>query len=202
MERLPAYYDYVIGGREGRSSSKEQYWIIYNKNKFTIAGSATWPDNDDIYERDPFAVFVKTRGAFDFILIDNHIQPSNAAVEISALPDVINYYKALWNEEDVLVVGDFNADGTYYNEAELGAVFPKNNYKIIITDEYDTTVAVSANTYDRFIITRSAIEDYNNRFGIVRFDELYDFSHYDIKPQNVSDHYPIWAEFAIDRDKD
>jgi endonuclease/exonuclease/phosphatase family metal-dependent hydrolase len=115
---------------------------------------------------------------------------------------VIAYYKALWDEPDVLVVGDFNADGIYYDESLLAAVFPDENYKIILTNEFDTTVADGDNTYDRFIITETAIEDYSGNRGVIQVDEVYDFNQYDIEPKNVSDHYPIWAEFYIDRDTD
>ncbi|GMO38984.1 MAG: hypothetical protein Ta2B_18510 [Termitinemataceae bacterium] len=202
MSLLPANYAYVIGSREGRSSSKEQYWVIYDTDKLTVIGSATWPDTDDIYERNPFGVYFKTPGKFDFVLIDNHISPSDAENEISALPEVINYYKNLWNEADVLIVGDFNADGKYYDESFLTSIFKDSEYKIIIDNENDTTVAESSNTYDRFIITSSAIEDYNNSYGIIRFDEIYDFSKLTIEPKHVSDHYPIWAQFAVNRDSD
>jgi hypothetical protein len=202
MSLLPGKYGYVIGPREGRSSSKEQYWVIYNTEKVAVLGTETYPDTDDIFERNPYGVFFQTAGSFDFILIDNHIQPGGAADEISALPGIIAYYRDLWNEPDVLVVGDFNADGVYYDESLLSTIFPEGDYKIIITNEYDTSVAAGDNTYDRFIITASAIEDFANNFGVIRFDELYDFSQASIAPKEVSDHYPIWAEFLINNDSD
>jgi hypothetical protein len=162
----------------------------------------TWPDTEDIYERNPLAVYFETAGSFDFILIDNHIQPGNAAEEIRALPEVIAYYQDFWNEGDVMIVGDFNADGFYYDESLLSAVFPDDAYKIIITNDIDTTLAASDNTYDRFIVTSPAIEDFAENYGVLRFDELYDFDHLGLTPKEISDHYPIWAEFFIDRDTD
>jgi len=94
----------------------------------------------------------------------------------------------------VLVVGDFNADGQYFDSSLLDSIFPEIEYKIIFTDE-DTTLARSHNTYDRFIITNSAVENFTGSFGVIRFDEVYDFGGYGIPPRKVSDHYPIWAEF-------
>jgi hypothetical protein len=202
MALLPERYAYVIGSREGRSVSKEQYWIIYDADKFTVLGEDTWADPDDLFERNPYGVYFQSKGTFDFILIDNHISPGKAASEIAALPEVIAYFQNLWQERDVLALGDFNADGLYYDESLLASVFPAPEYTIILTNEYDTTVAKSDNTYDRFIITSSAAEDYTGRFGVIRFDELYDFSQYSIEAGDISDHYPIWAEFAIDRDTD
>ncbi|GHU22975.1 deoxyribonuclease [Spirochaetia bacterium] len=202
MALLPAHYDYVLGPREGRTNSKEQYWIIYDTNKLQVLAQETWADPQDLFERNPLAVYFKTTGNFDFIVINNHIQPSSARTEISVLPEVIAYYQELWNESDVLVMGDFNADGSYFNESTLADIFPDHAYQIVITNDFDTTVAAGDNTYDRFIITATAREDYTENCGVIRFDEIYDFSQKQILPRNVSDHYPIWAEFSLYNDTD
>jgi len=201
MALLPDTYKYVIGPRQGRSSSKEQYWVIYNAAKITVLEEESWYDEDDNFERAPYAVYFRTNDAFDFILLNNHIQPRSAENEIRSVSRVANYYAGLWNDPDVLIVGDFNADGQYFNSFLLDTIFPEIEYKIIFTDE-DTTLAQSRNTYDRFIITNSAIEDFTGGFGVIRFDEAYDFEEYSISPKDVSDHYPIWAEFWINRDTD
>ncbi|MDR1902783.1 MAG: endonuclease [Treponema sp.] len=202
MRLLPDHYAYVLGPREGRTSSKEQYWFIYNTRKMSVKDYRTWDDPQDIFERNPLAVYFETQGKFDFIVINNHIQPSSAAGEIAALPEVIEYYRQLWDESDILIVGDFNADGSYFNENILESIFDESGYFSIINNEYDTTVAVSENTYDRFIITRSAREDFTGGFGVLRFDELYDFNQFSIQPRHVSDHYPVWAEFYLNMDTD
>jgi endonuclease/exonuclease/phosphatase family metal-dependent hydrolase len=202
MALLPERYGYVIGPKEGRSISTEQYWVIYDATKLTVLGTDSWPDLEDKFERNPYAVYFTTNGAFDFVLIDNHLKPGDAEAEITALPEVVTYYQSFWNESDVLIVGDFNADGYYYDESGLSEIFPESEYTIIVSNEYDTTVAVSDNTYDRFIITATAIEDFTGNFGVLRFDEVYDFDQYSIAPRAVSDHYPIWAEFAINHDSD
>ncbi|MDR0721056.1 MAG: endonuclease, partial [Treponema sp.] len=155
-----------------------------------------------IFERNPLAAYFQTGGGFDFILINNHIQPSNAAREIAALPGVARSFQDLWGETDVALVGDFNADGSYYDENDLAAVFPQDAYHIVIANEHDTTVASGDNTYDRIIISASAVEDYTGACGVLRFDEVYDFSELFIEPRHVSDHYPVWAEFYTGADTD
>jgi endonuclease/exonuclease/phosphatase family metal-dependent hydrolase len=202
MALLPEQYRYVIGPRLGRSISKEQYWVLYDSSRVTVLREDTWPDEADIFERDPFAVYCSVADTFDFILINTHIQPGNAAREIQALPEVAAYYRDVWNEPDVLIVGDFNADGNYFDELLLESIFPENEYHMIISNEYDTTVGKNEYTYDRFIITASAIEDFTGSFGVIRFDEVYDFSAYTIRPKQVSDHYPVWADFWTDQDTD
>ena len=201
MALLPDNYSYVIGPREGRSSSKEQHWLIYDANKITVIAQDNWHDEDDIFERSPYAVYLKTNGNFDFILINNHVQPRAADKEIRALPSVAAYYMDLWDDPDVMIVGDFNADGQYFDSSLLDSIFLESKYTIIFTDE-DTTVAQSHNTYDRFIITLSAAEYFTGNFAVIRFDEWYDFSRLSIEPRHVSDHYPIWAEFWIENDRE
>jgi endonuclease/exonuclease/phosphatase family metal-dependent hydrolase len=212
----PGKYGYVLGPREGRSSSKEQYWIIYDRTRLTVLAEDTYFDPGDKFERNPLAVYFQTNdrlgtpterhsregSPLDFILINNHLKPGDAAAEIAALGEVVRYYQDLWDERDVFVVGDFNADGQYYDESLLVTLFPEDAYRIIITNEYDTTVADSDNTYDRFVITSEAGEDFTGNFGVIRFDELYDFDRMNIRPKEISDHYPIWAEFYTGRDTD
>jgi endonuclease/exonuclease/phosphatase family metal-dependent hydrolase len=208
MSLLPKKYQYVLGPREGRTASKEQYWVIYDSEKLEVVGGedgvATYPDDGDRFQRSPMGVYFQTNDQFDFIVVDNHIQPSDAAKEIAVLPEVITYFQKKWRETDVLVMGDFNADGSYYNEKNLINIFPEPDYHIIITNEWDTTVAGDGDstTYDRFIITKSAMEDFTGNFGVVYYDKIYDFASLGIEPKAVSDHFPIWAEFYTDRDTD
>jgi endonuclease/exonuclease/phosphatase family metal-dependent hydrolase len=202
MNMLPPVYSYIIGPREGRSRSKEQYWVIYNTAKLMVVDAQTWPDDEDKFERNPLGIYFRTKDKLDFILVNNHLRPAAAAEEIAALPEAVSYFRELWNEQDVFIVGDFNADGGYYDETLLESVFSRDEYTIIITNDCDTTLAENENTYDRFIITSSAREDYTGKFGVIRFDDVYDFSAYSITPEEVSDHYPVWAEFRLDKDSD
>jgi endonuclease/exonuclease/phosphatase family metal-dependent hydrolase len=134
----PEKYGYVLGPLEGRSFYKERYWIIYDKTKLTVLAEDTYFDPEDKFERNPLAVHFQTGGRLDFILINNHIKPGGAKAEIESLPEAAAYYQALWDERDVFVVGDFNADGQYYDESLLPAVFPEGAYRIVITNDYDT----------------------------------------------------------------
>jgi endonuclease/exonuclease/phosphatase family metal-dependent hydrolase len=202
MALLPERYGYVLGPREGRSSSKEQFWIIYDTEKLTVLGAETWPDPGDRFERNPLGVYFQTKDKFDFILVDVHVRPDSAAEEIAAMPELAAGFRELWQERDVILMGDFNADGYYYDETALSAVFPGDEYLIITGNDLDTTVAAGDNSYDRIIISASALEDYAFRLGVLRFEEHYDFDALPVRPRELSDHYPVWAEFFIDRDTD
>jgi endonuclease/exonuclease/phosphatase family metal-dependent hydrolase len=202
MASMPDRYSWFLGPREGRSSSKEQYWVIYDCQKLSLLGAEAYPDPDDVFERNPLALYFAAPEGFKFILINNHLRPSDVRNEINALDEVVRYYQNLWEEEDVLIVGDFNADGYYYNEELLAEAFPGPDYYSIVGNDADTTVAPSENTYDRFIITKSAIEDFTGSWRVLRFEDEFDFSVLDIEPRDISDHYPVAADFYTGRDTD
>jgi hypothetical protein len=192
MELLPPQYGSVMGPREGRSSSKEQYWFIYNEERLSLLGSALYPDSGDAFEREPFAAWFSV-DSFDFILLNIHTKPSDAVQEIGLLDDAARYFSALWNEGDLIIAGDFNADGAYFDEEGLDAIFPESYWTLLIDDSLDTTFASSSNTYDRIVISSSADEDWTGRSGVL--NEAFTSS-------EVSDHYPVWAEFWTHLDAD
>jgi endonuclease/exonuclease/phosphatase family metal-dependent hydrolase len=207
MALLPADYAYVLGPREGRSSSKEQYWFIYNKDKLAVKASGLYPDKGDVFEREPFAVYFTTAGTpeggdFDFILVDIHVKPSDTAKEIAKLSLTPAYFSKLWNEPDVITVGDFNSDGAYFNEAALTADFPPKEFTILINNNTDTTTAANRNTYDRIIITKSADEDWTGRAGALPYAELLNLAALGVQAKQLSDHFPVSAVFYTDRDTD
>jgi endonuclease/exonuclease/phosphatase family metal-dependent hydrolase len=201
MACLPGY-DYALGGREGRSSYKEQFLVVYDREKFSLLGMETYPDPEDLFERNPLGLYFKAAGGFDFILINNHIKPGDASREIAALGEAVPWFRSLWAEPDLLILGDLNADGAYYDETKLTGIFPDSRYSVLIGNDQDTTVAESDNTYDRIIITAAAREDYAGLSGVWRFGELYDLESLGLRDRELSDHYPVWAEFYTGPDTD
>jgi deoxyribonuclease-1-like protein len=201
MTGLPKYA-YALGPREGRSSYKEQFLVIYDREKFGLLGTESYPDPEDVFERNPLGLYFKAAGGFDFILINSHIKPGDASREIAALSEAASWFRELWGDPDMLILGDFNADGAYYDETGLEEIFPDGEYSLLIGNHWDTTVAESDNTYDRIIITAAAREDYAGLSGVWRFGELYDLESLDIQEREISDHYPVWADFYTGPDTD
>jgi endonuclease/exonuclease/phosphatase family metal-dependent hydrolase len=201
MGYLPKY-DYALGPREGRSSYKEQFLVIYHREKFSLLGMETYHDPEDAFERNPLGLYFRAAGGFDFILINNHIKPGDASREIAALGEAASWFRQLWGDPDLLILGDLNADGAYYDEAELAGVFPDSQYSLLIANDQDTTAAASGNTYDRIIISAAAREDYAGSSGVWRPEELYDLESLGIQERELSDHYPVWADFYTGPDTD
>jgi endonuclease/exonuclease/phosphatase family metal-dependent hydrolase len=190
----------VDSERLGRTNSKEQYTFIYNtKNVEYLGKSYTFSDDEDWFEREPFIAYFKS-GNFDFVLINIHTKPEDATNEVEHLDDVVlDARKKFPDENDFIVLGDYNADGTYFDE-EGESKLKKEEYTWIIPNSADTTVATSSNTYDRMVITTGCLEDYANKWDVRNFQTEFRLSLE--KAKEVSDHYPIWALFYRNKDTD
>ncbi len=211
-------YNLIVSERLGRTSSKEQYAFLYDSNKIELLPNSYIYDddvdedgvndiddseNDDQFEREPFIAHFKVKnGVLDFVLINNHIKPDDAEIEIALLPHVVANVSKYIDEPDILIVGDLNADGSYFDEENYLSVFLNYTYIWMIPNSVDTTVAKSDNTYDRIIGTLSISEDYTRKYGVYRFEDYYDFSKIEIESKKISDHYPVWIKLYVDRDTD
>lgn len=199
-------YDYKIGPPLPEDSTyRERYAFMFNKDTIEFIEMYTFPDPDDKFVREPLAAHFKAKnGKFDFVIVSIHTQPKKATDEIAALKDAINDAEKEFEESDIITVGDYNADckksSEYYDEAQLTVDFPEADYQIIIPNTADTNLASTDCTYDRIIITTSAVEDYEGTWGVYRFDTEHNLT-YD-KAKKVSDHYPVYATFHINSDTD
>jgi endonuclease/exonuclease/phosphatase family metal-dependent hydrolase len=199
---------FVRGPAEGSSGFyRKNFIFVYNKDRMNLVATAVYPDEAKKFERPPMAAYFNAAG-FDFILINSHIKPDETTVqttkEIACLPEAARYFTRLWQENDVLIVGDMNADGSYYNEENLMLTFPQNAWTIITGNDCDTTVSASNTfTYDRLIISKTAHEDWTGTWGVTRFDTWDDCQKITSNPgMDISDHYPVWATFSVVNDKD
>ena len=175
--RLNQTHKCNISSRAGRTSSKEQYGIVYKKD-IEITGFIDYNPNPlDRWERPPIEVTFMADG-YEFRAVNIHIKPEDVPNELRHLEGL--YYLSSWSGNRIWL-GDFNADGAYY-DAE------NNKYLLteiwIIKNTDDTTVAQSSNAYDRIILNHDMNEEYL-RYGIYK----------DITSE-VSDHYPVWVEIT------
>ena len=190
-------YAYLVSERLGRTSSKEQYAYVYNTRTVSPVGTAfTYPQTSDIFHRTPYiASFKSNEGIFNATFAVIHTDPDDAANEIKALYEVAEYAKGILPaDEPVIVMGDYNADGRYFDETSY-VPLKSENYIWIIGNEVDTTVASGDNTYDRIVSTKPNIF-YTGDAGAFRFDEVYNLTHE--FAAEVSDHYPVYVFFKKD----
>ena len=103
------------------------------------------------------------------------------------------------DEQDFIVMGDLNADGSYFDEKSVSTL-SGSEYYWVIGDGVDTTTKSTDYTYDRIIITDSALGDLSGDAGVFRFDIEYGLTVDETIA--VSDHYPVFAEYWCGRDMD
>ena len=191
----PYNYDYVVSDRLGRSTSKEQYAYIYDKNTVYVASEPlVYPEPDgDSFEREPYMVtFRSNAGTFDAVLILIHTKPEDAKNEIDGLDAVVRYAKSIYHgQNNYIIMGDFNADGSYFNESGPSAL-KSDEYIWLIGNDVVTTTKTQ-NTYDRIVITKSLEPYFTNNSGVFNYTAEYGLNQ--TQTTAVSDHYPIYAEF-------
>lgn len=191
-------YEYVVSERLGRTSSKEQYAYIYNTETAVLKSDPyTYPEptGTDPFHREPYiASFGSIIGDFDATLITIHTDPDEATSEINSLDDVVDYAVSHSPyDKDVIVMGDFNADGSYFDE-DGGSTLNSEEYTWVIGNDMDTTTKSTDYTYDRIVFTSSVGPYYTSESGVFRFDTEYGLTQ--DETEDVSDHYPVYAIFT------
>lgn len=170
---LPGYH-YLLSERAGTTVSKEQYAVFYNDCCTLISFHDYTPTHQHEFERPPFqATFMATNWTFTLYTI--HTKPSNVPAELTHLENLTGDPAA-----DTIILGDLNADGSYYDEDHIQHFA---SWSWVITNDMDTTVAASSNTYDRIIINQATTNNFIHA-GVVSDVE-----------SNQSDHYVVYALF-------
>lgn len=202
VDALGVDYTTIIGPRLGRTSSKEQYAYMFRTDLIEYIDAYTFDDSgsDDFHREPLIAQFKATSGNFDFVLVTLHTDPDEATEEINALPDVLADAKNYFSENDIIVLGDLNADCSYFDEDDPDNPMRGDGYNWLIGNDMDTNLAASSCTYDRIIILDDSQGDFTGDAGVYRFDDIYNLTEDDA--EDVSDHYPVWAEFYTNKDND
>ncbi len=175
----------------GRTTYKENYAFIYNTEKVSLIESVQFSDNEDVFEREPFLARFNAHGS-DFFLLNVHIDPDEAESEIFALQAItLQFQEMLGQDAKIIVLGDLNADCSYFDEEKLEGL----GFYSIIQNEEDTTTGNTNCTYDRILITPALAGLFSGNAGVYRIDEEFDFDSNFMG--EISDHYPVWAEFRL-----
>jgi deoxyribonuclease-1-like protein len=192
-----SHYNFVIGPRLGRTSSKEQYAFIFDTDSIEVDRNQlyTLDDPDDLLHREPLVALFRVRGlppeqAFTFKLADIHTDPDEVAKEMDVLDDVFYAIRDKDGipEDDVIILGDLNADDKHLGE--LGRV---PNLGHVIADHATNTRGT--HQYDNILFDSRATVEFTGRGGVFDYMREYNLSLDDALL--VSDHLPVWAEFSV-----
>ncbi|XP_054465121.1 deoxyribonuclease-1-like 1 [Anoplopoma fimbria] len=194
-------YEAVASERLGRTASyQEQYVFVYRTDTATLTGQYQYPDDRpgdvDAFSREPFVVRFKApkTAIREFVLIPQHTTPTNATRELDALYDVLEHVKKMWKTENVMLLGDFNADCGYLakkNRKNVRLITEKGLYWLI-PEKTDTTVRSSTScTYDRIVVHGERFARAIVPLSASSFNFQTEYRLTEEKALEVSDHYPV-----------
>ncbi|MDP2628743.1 MAG: hypothetical protein Q8P15_02510 [Nanoarchaeota archaeon] len=169
-------YSCKISSRAGRTSFKEQYGVIYKKEIDLIYLKDYNPDSKDRWERPPIEVSFKV-GDYSLTIYNIHVKPDDVQNELSNLENVVSDYG------NVIILGDLNADCSYYNNKNEKEF---ENWNWIVKDSDDTAVSSNNCAYDRIILNDDAKKEYKG-YGIDKKEIT----------KEVSNHYLVWVRIKI-----
>jgi len=194
-------YSYVRG---------HQYAFVYKNSTITKKASQLYSGSKSFTYKPLVGNFAVKSGNFDFAMLTIHTSPTVAKTEIPALTTAMSEVRTLYSEQDVICLGDYNADGSYYSPGSSGgdlAGFSSSTYLTVIKNGTDTTVSPNNSyTYDRMQLFTATSQDYTGNKGVLKFSSYYNISNLEGTTTTagteaaLSDHYPIWAEFYAGRD--
>ncbi|TMS16349.1 Deoxyribonuclease gamma [Larimichthys crocea] len=194
-------YEAVASERLGRTESyQEQYVFVYRTGTVTVTGQYQYPDDKpgdvDAFAREPFVVRFKApkTAIKEFVLIPQHTTPTNTTKELDALYDVLQDVKKMWKTENVMLLGDFNADCGYLAKKNRKNVrlITQEGLIWLIPDKTDTTVRSSTScTYDRIVVNGESFARAVVPLSAKPFNFQKEYRLTEEQALEVSDHYPV-----------
>lgn len=176
----------VLSSKAGRTDSKEQYGILYRQGITLVDVLDHNPDAQDRWERPPVRATFEAAGA-RFSAYNIHIKPDDVGAELTHLQALVGEREAGAPgagppRPPTLVLGDFNADCSYYAPSPR-KVFA--DWLWAIPDSADTTTGGTNCAYDRILLDPPLAP---RLMGAgVRTEGI---------NASMSDHYLVWARIA------
>uniref|UniRef100_A0A8C6SF75 Endonuclease/exonuclease/phosphatase domain-containing protein n=1 Tax=Neogobius melanostomus TaxID=47308 RepID=A0A8C6SF75_9GOBI len=194
------HYTLQISSPLGRSRYKEQFMFLYRDDLMNLIGTYQFDDqktlNEDAFSRDPYILRFKcpTTELQDLVLIPVHTTPTESDNELDKLYDVFMDVKKKWKTDNIMILGDFNADGAYVSKKDMKKIRIRSdtNFHWLISDDEDTTASnKNDHTYDRIVVygddmLQAIVPKSAKPFN---FQKAYGLS--DELALDVSDHYPV-----------
>ncbi|XP_037621647.1 deoxyribonuclease 1 like 4, tandem duplicate 1 [Sebastes umbrosus] len=197
------HYTLQISSRLGRTRYKEQFMFLYRDDLVDLVGSYQFDDQltegGDVFARDPYILRFRCLSTVlkDLVLIPVHTKPEDSEKELDELYDVFQHVKKKWMTDNVMILGDFNADGLYVSKKKMKGIRIRSdkNFHWLIGDDVDTTASTrNDHTYDRIVVygddmLQAVVPNSAKPFN---FQKAYGLS--DEQALDVSDHYPVEVE--------
>ncbi len=211
LQKLPGNYKTLVTDPTGNN---ERFAFLYDKRTVIPTGLAcevgfvVSKEDHTAFQlhRMPYCVSFKA-GRFDFVIVSNHIYFGKGKdkkfrkVEIEALVEFIHGRSTKEREKvfdrDFFVVGDFNIPDpkSEYFDALVAKGFEMPKSMDSLGTNFDGT-----KTYDKIAWVPRDSFTFTGKFNTVPFGEvLFKENGSRGAKKEISDHRPLWAEFAINK---
>uniref|UniRef100_A0A672HXG8 Deoxyribonuclease n=1 Tax=Salarias fasciatus TaxID=181472 RepID=A0A672HXG8_SALFA len=199
------HYTLQLSARLGRNRYKEQFLFLFRDDVVDLIDSYQYEDNlahnMDAFAREPYILHFKPRNTVlkDIVLIPVHTRPQDSEKELDELYEVFLAVKNKWNTENIMILGDFNADGAYVTNKEMREIRIRSdkNFHWLIGDDVDTTAkTTNDHTYDRIVVHGKDMLATIVPHSAKPFNFHKEFSLTEEMALRVSDHYPVEVELC------
>lgn len=192
-------YSFLNSSLLGRSTYKEKYVYIYRSDKTQVLNSYQYKDTDDLFAREPFVAqfTLPSKILPSVVLVPLHTTPKDVEKELNALYYVFLDVFQRWQNEDVILLGDFNADCASLTKKRLNSLLlrTEEGFHWVIPDGEDTTVRASTNcTYDRIVIHGQGCQNLLQAAAAFNFPRNFQLT--EEEALSISDHYPVEVELS------
>ncbi|KAM4613102.1 deoxyribonuclease-1-like isoform 2-T2 [Polymixia lowei] len=187
----------------GRDSYKEQFVFLYREDEMQLIDCYQYEDNqvgdEDAFAREPYVVRFSCLNTVleDVVLIPVHTKPEDSEKELDELHDVVSVVRRKWGTDNIMILGDFNADGRYVSRKKMGGIriYSDLNFHWLIGDDVDTTASnCNDHTYDRIVLYGEAMLKAVVPSSAKAFNFQKAFRLSADVALSISDHYPVEVE--------
>nr|XP_033705840.1 deoxyribonuclease-1-like 1 [Tursiops truncatus] len=192
-------YRFLSSHLLGRGTYKEKYVYIYRSHRAQVLDSYVYDDQNDLFAREPFVCrfSLPSKVLPSLVLVPLHTTPKAVETELNALYHVFLDASQRWQSEDVILLGDFNADCASLTKKRLDDLVLRTQagFHWAIPDGVDTTVRASTHcTYDRIVLHGEHLQSMLR--GAAAFDFPQSLGLTEEEALNISDHYPVEVELS------
>ncbi|XP_042348025.1 deoxyribonuclease-1-like [Plectropomus leopardus] len=197
------HYTLQLSTRLGRNRYKEQFLFLYRDDIVDLIDCYQYEDNQvndvDAFAREPYILHFKPHNTVlkDIVLIPVHTKPGDRERELDELYEVFLVIRDKWKTDNIMILGDFNADGAYVTQKEMKKIRIRSdkNFHWLIADDVDTTANTSnEHTYDRIVVYGNDMLAAFVPNSAKPFNFHKEFAMTEEMALRVSDHYPVEVE--------
>ncbi|XP_061837310.1 deoxyribonuclease-1-like isoform X2 [Nerophis lumbriciformis] len=207
------HYAQQLSSRLGRNRYKEQFLFLYRDDVVDLVDCYQYEDNQecdmDAFAREPYILHFKPHNTVkgiagltmlkDIVLIPVRTTQWDTEKELDELYDVFLAVKAKWKTDNVMILGDFNADGKFVTHKGMKELRIRSdkNFHWLIGDDVDTTSnTANTHTYDRIVVYGDDVMAAIVPQSAKPFNFHREFSMTEELAQQVSDRYPVEVELS------